>query len=190
MAGSPHTKVTGTIATINVSHFTKSLELCLVRQQKLAIGEWARAVIARIPTYTGTAKGVFAPLNRVVRGLNIQSSSPVSKRAKEKIAEGTTIRGKHYKLGFARGKDYSEHDVSHVVTSNEQMYIFEFDISLPYVLWNDMYPAPAWITLPSNPPWHALDAGAKAFRMFVVTKIPQAIKRECKSIKVGRIKYG
>ena len=183
----PKLKVRGTIPVFQVSHFTKRLEACLMREQKNAIRAWARAVISNIPTYTGTALGTFAPLNRTIKKLGITSPSGIKAAARAKIRRGAKIQGVSYSLGFQAGKRYSSHDVSHTVTRTVQEYHFSFDEDLPYVMWNEIQPAPSWITLPSNPPWHAFAAGQIAFEYYVKTEIPRAIGRDVPTVKLIRI---
>ena len=169
-------KVTGRIPRIDVARFTKKIERICVLGQNRAVLAWAKAVITKIPTYTGTALGTFAPLNRTIKGLGIASPGGISAKARAKIAAGTRIQGREYQLGFGAGKQYSDHKLSHDISGFEQRYTFEFHNKLPYVMWNNTYPAPAWMHLPSNPPWKAMEAGEAAFDAYVRDYIAPALR--------------
>ena len=187
MAGTPRITIRGKTPTIHISHFTKALERVLIREQENAVRAWALAVIAKIPTYTGTVLGSFTPLNRVIRNLGITKPG-ITARAKAKIAAGTRIKGVEYQLGFDAGAQYGDPKMYHVVSRFKQEYIFQFNEDLPYAMWNEIYPAPSWIKLPSNPPWRAFEAGEKAFRQYAREEIPRAIVREVPFVNFLKVK--
>ena len=180
-------KISGRLPVIHLSHFSQKLEAVLIREQKNAIEAWARAVIAKIPVYTGTVHGSFAPVNRVMNKTVFKKVSPVNSQARSKVSRGTNIQGSHYQLGFTAGRQYSMSDAYHRVSTFSQTYIFEFINDLPYVLWNEIQPAPSWLHLKSSPPWHALAAGLAAFTKYAREEIPRAIVRECSPVKLVRV---
>ncbi len=51
-----------------------------------------------------------------------------------------------------------------------------------------MQPAPSWLNLTQDTPWKALSAGLAAFMQYARVEIPKAIVRECKPIKLVRVK--
>jgi len=181
-------RMSGRLPTIEVSHFMQKLEAVLVREQKNAVAAWAKAVIAKIPVYTGTAHGTFAPVNRVIQRTVFKKVSPVDAQARAKVRRGTNIQGTHYQLGFTAGRQYSMSDAYHTVSTFQQTYIFEFVNDLPYILWNEIQPAPSWLNLKSSPPWHALAAGLAAFTRYARIEIPLAIVRDCYPVKFIRVK--
>jgi len=184
----PLIKLSGTIPVIEVTSFPKKLERVLLREQKNAVRVWARTVAEMIPTYTGTARGTIAGISRTINNLGITNSGGISARARMKIQRGTNIQGVHYKLGFQAGKSHSDSKLTHEISTDAQSYTFLFWENLPYVMWNEMSPAPVWITLPSTPPWKAITAGIVAFDNYVKYEIPKIIRREVPSIKMVRLK--
>ena len=168
-------KFTGKLSIpIKATVVSRKLETLLVREQKNAIRAWAIAVINKIPTYTGTALGSFAPISRIIRGLTV-TARPISARARNKITQGTDIKGKHYALGFTAGAQYAAHAITHTVSIYEHRYTFEFVNDLPYVLWNSIQPAPTWMHLKNEAPTGALQAGERAFIDYVKREFPRAI---------------
>ncbi len=113
-------KISGRLPVIEISHFTRQLEAVLMREQKNAITAWAKAVVAKIPVYTGTAHGVFAPINRTIRKTIFEKPTGLKAMARMKIRRGTRIQGTHYDLGFTAGRQYSDHDVRHIVSTLSQ----------------------------------------------------------------------
>lgn len=145
---------------------SKTVDEFFQRQLRNAARAWLRAVILKIPRYTGTARGTFRPLGRYLKvavGPGIKYGYTTPNRTSKRI------QGKVYQLGPVAGEQYSSFSFSRDANGE---YVFTFDQNLPYVIWNDIYPAPAWITLPSNPPWFALEAGREAFNKYVSFEMP------------------
>jgi hypothetical protein len=174
---------------IPVANFTKTLRARLEAKQRQAIRAWLRAVIAKTPSYTGTVRGTFKPLARVLGQISVQPGS-VSKGAKAKIARGTKIDGQHYQLGFGAGGQYSDYSIEQEVSTFRLSFIFIFDSSLPYALWNNIQPAPSWIHLKEQTPWHALRAGALAFEQYVQKEVPIVMGDFGNLIKIRKVVIG
>jgi hypothetical protein len=128
-----------------------------------AVKAWLKKVLANTPTYTGTARGTYAPVGRTVgrtvrRGIVRGKTNPRRKKYFQ-YPKG----GKKWPLGFSAGANYSDHEIKGRISGGTLKFTFMFDQQLPYVMWNEVYPAPAWMTLPSNPPWLALTKANKTF---------------------------
>jgi len=177
------------ITKIDVVNFTKTLKAELEIQQRQAIRAWGRAVVAKIPFYTGTSRGVFKPVAKTVGRLGIPKKA-LSKRARAKIASGTTIQGKHYSLGFEAGGQYSEHNVEQKYTHYKLSYVFEFEWDLIYAIWNDIQPAPTWMHLKTPTPWGALVAGEKAWLSYVQNDLPKRLPNIAKFVKIRNLRGG
>ena len=186
-----HLHLKGTLATpkFQLVKFTKVLKSAMEIQQRQAIRAWLRAVLSKTPTYTGTARGTYRPIARVIGKVAVRPGS-ISKQARAKIASGTRIQGKNYNLGFNAGGQYSDHSITQKYSKVLLRYEFIFQQDLPYAVWNDIYPAPAWITLPSNPPWHALDAGRDAWEQYMQTEAPKHVPNANQFISFKRVKVG
>jgi len=143
------------------------------RQLRNATREWLKAVLLKVPEYTGTARGTFKPLGRelkvaVGKGVSYYDSK-FERQRQAKLKKGyIIIQGERFSVGSG-SNNYAEYELRY----NYPMYTFIFDEKLPYVLWNDISPAPKWITLPSNPPWAAFDAGKRAFKTYLKFDMPK-----------------
>jgi len=177
------------LPTIPIVNFTKTLQARFEAKQREAIRAWLRAVLAKTPTYTGTAIGTYAPLARVLGKVALQPGT-VSLGAKEKIRRGTTIKGKRYKLGADTAGQYSTYEIRHIYGKFKMSYIFEFENTLPYVLWNNMQPAPSWLHLKQLTPWKALEAGAAAFEEYVLRELPKVLGEAGNLVKIKKVKIG
>jgi len=175
------------LPTINIVNFTKILQARLEAKQREAIRAWLRAVMEKTPTYTGTAYGTFVPLARVLGKVAIQPGT-VSLAARDKIRRGTTIQGKRYKLGAETAGQYSTYEITHTYAKFRMSYVFEFENTLPYVLWNNVQPAPSWLHLKSKPPWKALEAGATAFESYIQKELPKVIGELGNVVKIRKVR--
>lgn len=164
-------KATGSfeIQTLDTKKITKTLREQIEIQSRQAARAWLRAVIARIPTYTGTARGTFKPLGRVLR-VAVNKGFISEAASKKKVFR---YKGRSYPLGFEAGANYSKFDFILEDSRDTLSVVFKYELTLPYLLWNDIYPAPAWITLPSNPPWAALQAGDDAWQNYIENELPK-----------------
>jgi len=172
---------------IPIVNFTKALRARLEAKQREAIRAWIRAVIAKTPSYTGTVRGTFKPLARVLGKVSVQPGS-LSKNARAKLARGTVIDGQHYQLGFGTGGKYSDFSITQKANTFRMSFIFTFESSLPYALWNNIQPAPSWMHLRQPAPWHALRAGAIAFESYVNREVPKVMGDVGTLIKVKKVR--
>jgi hypothetical protein len=135
------------------------------KQQLIAIKRWLINVLRHTPTYTGTARGTYAPIGRIV-GHSVRMGQIRGNIASAKRKKYVKWGGVKYPTGFAAGANYSQHRISKRSTKDKLFFYFNFDQRLPYVLWNEMHPTPPGFTLPSNPPWWALKSGNNSYRRY------------------------
>ena len=173
-----------TFSQPNFVKFSKTLKTRLDAEHRNSIRVWLRALLTKIPTYTGTVRGSYKPLGRLLRVA--VPIGPISKAASMK--KFFKYKGKSYPLGVAEGSRYSDFNFEENTTSDGILYKFTFNNTLLYALWNELYPAPEWMTLPSNPPWDALIKGDSARKNYMDTKVqkrlPKFSELEIKTLRV------
>jgi hypothetical protein len=170
---------------INLGVFNKKLQTVLVEQQVEAVKVWLKTVLSHIPTYTGTTRGTFAPLGRKV---NYVFGATPTAAGRRKYVFIYPKGGRRYPLGFEEGRRYQDNDIYHFGSGNRIEYVFKFELSLPYAVWNDQYPAPQWLTLPSEPPWEAMAYAAVEFYRYVHNVIPKHLPDPNYKVKIKTIK--
>jgi hypothetical protein len=158
----------------NLTAYKAKIRKIMEDENKEAIKKWLKTVLSRTPTYTGTARGTYAPVGRLVGRLVRKGRIKGNiERAKQK--KYFVYKGKVYPLGFAAGANYQDHQIKLIVRSNTITTIFIFDQKLPYVLWNEIQPGPSWFNFQTPPPWKALEKGEISydnhFRRVVFRKI-------------------
>lgn len=170
------TKLRAKVIKTNTVKFIKALDKDLRIQNRQAARAWLREALTNIPTYTGTARGTFKPLGRALR-VSVPKFGP--KGAQGNLANAAKKKyfqypkgGRKYKLGFNEGAQYSKYRFKTYKTKTSIQISFTFNNQLLYLLWNDIYPAPNWITLPSNPPWEALDYASIAWEDYIKNVLP------------------
>ena len=148
------------IKLANPGEVSKTANEFLSAQLRQAARAWLREVLLHVPEYTGTARGTFKPLGRAI-GVAVPKGETYysdERSRRSKLKHGKRVGGVHYTLG-PFGNSFAEYSFQY----GPREYKFTFTQNLPWAFWNDIYPAPSWITLPSNPPWFAINAGNKAF---------------------------
>lgn len=145
----------------DMSKYRSQIKMIMEKENKNAVRKWLKSVLRKTPTYTGTARGTYAPIGRVVgyavrRGQSTATSNPSKKKY-------FIYNGKKYKLGFGAGAQYQEHKFQTRAYKDKVTSLFVFDQKLPYVLWNEKYPAPVWMNLIRPTPWFALKAGRVSY---------------------------
>ncbi len=154
-----------TIPKLDTKKYIKAIDKYVEAQQLIAIKRWLLSVLKNTPTYTGTARGTYAPIGRVVkhtvrRGRKGGSSDH---RTKKKF----TYKGKAWPTGLKAGENYSEFFITKKITNTSTRHRFEFHQNLPYAVWNQMMTGPAWFKFDRDPPWNAHKSGETAFRRYV-----------------------
>ena len=168
------------ILKIQEGVYTQVFVDAMATQLRAAAAAWVKAILLKVPVYTGAAKGTFVPLTRVLSRFGVSNPyvGPVNEAAAHKITTGTVLDGVHYSLGYHGAQQYGQSFFDLPKATNfatSLTFTFAFSNNLPYMLWNDIYPAPAWLHLPSNPPWQYLNAGLDAFRNYVAVELPKYI---------------
>ncbi len=146
--------------------FKKELKNKLKVLHKQAIEAWLRTVLKETPVYTGTVRGTFKPVGRII-GKAISSIGPVNKRAASKTHFIYPKGGKKVPLGFSKGESYADAERLEKDLGNSLEYTFIFARDLLYAAWNEIQPAPSWLRLVRPTPWHALDKAATSWDIFV-----------------------
>lgn len=171
-------KIRGQFADVKfeIKGFNAALRAALDKQQREAVKAWLVAVLEEIPTYTGTARGTFAPIGRMVN-LTVGKTGILGDPSGAASKKVFKHKGRVIQLGFEEGAELGkDFKLTQEATGKILIYKFEFNHNLPYLIWNNMFPAPEWIHLPSNPPWKALEKGRDAFIEYVttilLTKVP------------------
>ena len=158
---------------VSARGFSQEMKRAAREGHKEAVREWVKAVIAKIPVYTGTARGTYAVAGRKVN-LAVAAMSKNTSKTKFIYPKG----GTSYPLGWkvALGGAYSKATLdSRYAEMGEYEYIFKFEEWLPYVVWNNMRTAPEWLHLIHQTPWTALEAGAAAYRRYALSVLPKRL---------------
>lgn len=188
-------KVKGVVALISFKKDKYILRLMkhAREQNKAAVKVWLIAVLERIPTFTGTARGTFAPLGRTVNyivtrvgpaGGPFSEASAARAALKKHIVSG----GKTFVAGFSAGGNYAHYSLDTQLISNGIVNTFIFTNDLPYVAYNDVNPAPKGYTLPSNPPWRAYTNGLIAWRKYIRSKVTKHMLPPKALLKIKHVK--
>jgi hypothetical protein len=140
--------------SIDPGRFTKTLDKTMEVQLRQAARAWLRAVVLKVPVWTGTARGTLRPLGQFLR-----VSIPISP-VKRKRGFGPDIGAQRSAFSFNK---------------TATTYSFEFDQQLAYYAVNDFY----HVNLPLiNPtPWGSFRAGEAAFNKYVQTVLPERLPR-------------
>lgn len=161
-------KSSATIVTFGKKKVSETFLKFLEKEMRLAARAWLRAVLLNIPKYTGTTRGTFKPLGRVLRvSLNTFAgpSGGSKERAKAKLRRGfTTVNGITVPLGEAAGAAFAEHKLGRVGFNK---VVFEYTNLLPWFAINEFTSGPPNFRFATPPPWQATKAGDAAFLDYV-----------------------
>lgn len=175
-------KISGKISRLKFD--AKKYRLAVAKQlkeeQRRAVAAWVRAVAYNIPIYTGTARGTIAPVGKTVNEIIAVVGNKTGK-------ETFVYKGRTYPLGFIEGGGYQKHSLRVDSSGDTLTYTFRFLETLPYVVWNSRFPAPAWMNT-KNTPWHALQKGVAAYVQYAKNEIPKNIPKHTRFLRVKIIK--
>lgn len=163
--------------------YVKEVRTYMKEQQILAIKRWLKTVLKHTPTYTGTARGTYAPIGRVV-GHAVRKGLVRGDRKQAAKKKYFKYGGISYPLGFAAGSNYQEHKITSRFQGGALTFKFTFDQRLPYVLWNEATPGPSWFHFKTPPPWHALERGNKSYYRYL-----EKIRKNFPKPKIKMILY-
>lgn len=151
--------------------FNAALRKAAEAQVRQAAREWLRAVIPRVPVFTGTARGTLIPLGRFLKVA--VPISPVAIRSGQGPDVGAAMTRPYY---FHREGD---------------RHYFRFNTDVAHFIQNEFYHAPNPPFRLKNPtPWNAIIEGNLAFESYMKTTLPQRIPKikdyfKFKTVRVG-----
>jgi hypothetical protein len=168
------------VGKLDKARVFKTYRALMERELRNAIRAWLKAVLLRVPKYTGTTRGVFKPIARVLRislttFMGPSEGDPV--RARAKLKRGFTIfNGRVIILGEASGATYGSHKFSR----RGSTFTFEFTNLLPWFAINEFTSGATDFNYATPPPWESYKAGELAFNDYVKNVLPT--KREYKKL--------
>jgi hypothetical protein len=154
---------------LDEARFTKTLRETLEVQVRQAARAWLRAVIPRVPVYTGMSRGSLQPLARFLR-----VAIPIS-------PDQGAIR--HPKKTPEAGASQSFFDFP----NNGYVYSFQWDTDVLHYKINEYNNMSGILPLRHPTPWHSIEAGNKAFNAYIEQTLPKRLPRVSDFIKVGTI---
>jgi hypothetical protein len=155
-------KVRAEFPRLNYPGFKGNIGQLGRKHLRLATREWVRAVVKKVPVYSGTARGTLSPLGRYVNAA-VPRGKVVGPTGGTKV-----IQGKTYNLGFDGGKTHGQNfELSQDATPLKTSWTLTFHHDLVYFIW-DNYGKP--LNTLKKAPWDALKSGDLAFREHVKQK--------------------
>lgn len=136
--------------------FSEALREAVAVQTRQATREWLRAVVQRVPVYTGMARGSFLPLSRFLRVA--VPINPVAQRNYGNPESGAAMSS--YRFYWRR-----------------QTYTFTFNTEVPHYLINEINVGLGSPPLRHPTPWHSLDAGKIAFFNYLESNLKEKVPR-------------
>lgn len=145
-----------TTLTLNPQRYTKTLDGIMDVQLRQAARLWLRAVILKVPVWTGTSMGSLKPLGAFLRvAIPI---SPVAKRSGMGPEVGAS------KSTFTFGKQGTK-------------YIFEFNEGVLHYTINEFFNVSPPIHLKTPGPYDSFKAGNEAFQAYIANELPKRLPR-------------
>jgi len=144
--------------------FTKALEV----QMRQASREFLRAVIVRVPVYTGMARGSLVPLGRFLRVAVPINPDPGAK--------------KHPNKNPAAGAAASSFKFTNEGGFNPRLRL---DIGVLHFELNEFRPSTLPLRHPT--PWHSFEAGREAFKAYLRENLTKKVPRVKKFITRTRV---
>lgn len=154
---------------LDAKKYTDALEQQCEIQIRQAAREWLRAVIPRVPVWTGTARGSLQPLGRFLR-----VAVPINPTV--------TRKGMGPGVGASQGSFKFE--------KRQRRFLFKFNTEVLHFQLNEFYKAPPEFHLIHETPWHALVAGEEAFNKYVKEVLPKRIPKIKDFIKYKTRRFG
>jgi hypothetical protein len=142
-----------------------------------AASEWLRAVIPKVPVYTGTSQGTLMPLARLVR-----------------VALHPSPRAVRPNLGPVVGASLApQTPAAYFPAPRDHVYLFKFTTDVAHFIYNNLQHAPnPPFNLLHETPWYATEAGNRAFNAYLRDEMPRRVKllRLKDFISYSSISYG
>lgn len=142
---------------LDVTKYTEALEEAVETQIRQGAREWLRAVIPKVPVWTGTAKGSLQPLGRFLKvAIPI---SPVARRQGRGPAAGASQGSfKFQRVG--------------------RRFIFSAETTVDHFIQNNFYEAPSPpFHLKEPTPWKAFEAGDEAFIRYIKANLVKRVPK-------------
>jgi len=152
--------------TLDPGRYTKTLDKSMNVQLRQAARAWLRAVILKVPVWTGMSRGSLRPL-----GAFLRVAVPISPVASRK------------NYGIQAGANASAFKFSKEGTK----YIFEFDEGVLHYTINEFYNVKPPINLITPGPYGSFKAGELAFQTYVTDVLPGRLPRLEDIITTNRI---
>jgi hypothetical protein len=149
---------------LNKGEFNKTLIKNLEKLNREAARAWLKAVITRVPVWSGEARGSLRPLGQFLKeAIPINpSSSPGALRA---MAAGHTAAA-----GEAQGSFEFK-------IEGGRRVVFIFNTQVVHYLINEYYPAPEPNNLITETPWYSFRAGRIAYDQYITQNLKTSIPR-------------
>lgn len=159
----------GTLLTLDPQRYTKTLDKTMEVQLRQAARAWLRAVIVKVPVWTGMSRGSLIPLGAFLR-VKIPITPVASKPGMGPLA------------GSLRS--------SFNFTKRGTSYSFEFDESVAHYTINEFFDVSHTIKLITPGPYNSFRFGAAAFQAYVTNELPKRLPRVEDVIVTKRIVLG
>lgn len=148
---------------LDVTKYTEALEEAIETQIRQAAREWLRAVIPKVPVWTGTARGSLQPLGRFLR-----VAIPISPVARRK--------GMGPEVGASKG--------TFKFQRRGRRFVFTASSTVDHFIQNNFYQAPTPpFHLKEPTPWKAFEAGDEAFIRYIKANLVKRIPKLKEFIK-------
>lgn len=155
-----------TTFSIDPGRFTKTLDEAIQVQQRQAARAWLRAIIEKVPVWTGMSRGSFKPLGAYLRVA--VPISPVARRS-----------------GMGPSAGASKSQFSFTRTGN--VWTFAFTEEVAHLLINDAFNVSAYIHLRTPGPYNAFKAGSDAYQQYIDENLLKRLPNLNDSIKTSKV---
>ena len=141
-------EINGTFQALKVEtlKYNKSLDKAMQTQIRQAARAWLRAVILKVPVWTGTSRGTLKPL-----GAFLKVAVPINPVV-TRPDMGPSVGAGQSEFSFLR---------------KDNTWIFEFDLELVHYVINEYYDVSNYIHLRTPGPYDSLQAGQAAFQAYI-----------------------
>jgi hypothetical protein len=137
--------------TMDVQRYTKTLDANMEIQTRQAARAWLRAVIEKVPVWTGMARGSLKPI-----GGFLKIAIPISPVA---VRKGMGPAAGASRSTFFFGKSGTK-------------YQFRFNENVLHYAINEFFDVNPPIHLTHPGEWHSFEAGAKAWQDYIENVLP------------------
>jgi len=141
--------------TIDVQKYTKTLDAAMDVQMRQAARAWLRAVITKVPIWTGMAQGSLRPL-----GTFLKVAIPITPVA--------------FRKGM--GPDAGAAKSSFVFKKEGNKYIFRFTEGVAHYTINEFYDVPN-VKLRTPGPWRSFKEGELAWDDYIQNELPKRLPK-------------